>query len=220
MSFDIAAYIDHTALKPGASMAEIDKLCLEAAMQRFAAVCVLPKYVANAKKMLDGTGVKVATVIAFPSGKGAPGEKKAEIEHALSMGADEVDMVIDLCALKNGDMQELEDEITICLWPVKALGKTIKLIVESGILTDKELIACCNLYSKYDIDFMKTSTGFAETGATVEAVQIMRSNLPDHIGIKASGGIRTYEFAKELIEAGATRIGTSAGMTLVQELIG
>lgn len=217
MSFDIAAYIDHTALKPGTSMADIDKLCLEAATQRFAAVCVPLKFVSNAKKMLDGSGVKIATVIAFPSGKGTPAEKKAEIERALSMGADEVDMVIDLCALKNGDMQQLEDEITICLWPVKAMGKRIKLIVESGILTDKELIACCKLYSKYDIDYMKTSTGFAETGATVEAVQIMRANLPDHIGIKASGGIRTYEFAKELIDAGATRIGTSAGMEIVKE---
>ena len=218
MSFDIAAYIDHTALKPGTTISDIDKLCLEAAMQRFAAVCVQPKYVAEAKKMLDGSGVKVATVIAFPSGKGTPAEKKAEIEHALVAGADEVDMVIDLCAVKNGDMQQLEDEITACLPPVKARHKVIKLIVESGILTDKELLACCKLYSKYDIDYMKTSTGFAEAGATVAAVKMMRANLPARIGIKASGGVRTYAFAKELIAAGATRIGTSAGMELVKVL--
>ncbi|MCW3120647.1 MAG: deoxyribose-phosphate aldolase [Flavipsychrobacter sp.] len=217
MAFDIAAYIDHTILKPDTTPANVDKVCEEAATQHFAAVCIPVRYVARAKKILQERGVKVATVVAFPDGTGSPGEKRAEIMHALAEGADEIDMVIDIAALKQGDVQHLEAEIVACLEPVKAQHKVIKVIVESGILTDEELLACCEVYSKYPIDYMKTSTGFAKTGATVHAVELMRANLPASISIKASGGIRDYTFAKELIDAGATRLGTSAGMQLMNE---
>lgn len=217
MALDLAAYIDHTLLKQTTKIVDIDKLCLEASFENFAAVCIPPKYVPEAKKMLDGTDVRVATVIAFPLGYGTSETKKEEIRAALEMGADEVDMVIDICALKSGNLDQLEEEIKVCLEPVKEYGKVIKVIVESGILTDAELIACCKLYGKYDIDYLKTSTGFADVGATVKAVKLIRANLPAHIGIKASGGIRTYKFAKELIDAGATRLGCSSSIQLMKE---
>jgi deoxyribose-phosphate aldolase len=173
--------------------------------------------VAGARKLLDGSRVKVATVIGFPLGYNATEVKVREIEEALDMGADELDMVIDLCALKSGDWKQLTHEIEECLKPVKAAGKLLKIIVESGMLTDSELISCCQLYSRYDIDFMKTSTGFSGTGATVHAVRMMREFLPARIGIKASGGIRTYNQAQELIDAGATRIGCSSSLQIMKE---
>jgi deoxyribose-phosphate aldolase len=217
MAFNIASYIEHTILKQTTTISEVDKVCLEASMENFVAVCVPPKYVFNAKKMLDSSNVKVATVIGFPLGFGAIETKLQEIDEAIEMGADELDMVIDLCALKSGDWKSLENEIKNCLKPVYAAGKVLKVIVESGILTANELLACCSLYSNYDIDYMKTSTGYAGKGATVEAVRVMRANLPFRMGIKASGGIRTYKFAKELIDAGASRIGCSASMQIMKE---
>ena len=186
-------------------------------MENFAAVCVPPKFVANAKKMLDSSNVKIATVIGFPLGYSGTQIKLQEIEEALRKGADELDMVIDLSALKSGDFKRLEEEITTCLKPVYDAGKILKVIVESGILTENELRDCCNFYSNYNIDYMKTSTGYATTGATVEAVTIMRSILPVRTGIKASGGIRTCQSAMELIEAGAVRLGCSASMQIMKE---
>jgi len=217
MSFNLASYIDHTILKQATTISEVDKVCLEASLENFVAVCIPPKYVSDAKKLLDGSNVKVATVIGFPLGFTATETKVKEIMEALAMGVDELDMVIDLCALKSGDWKHLEKEITECLKPIYAAGKVIKVIVESGILTDTELEACCELYSKYDIDYLKTSTGFSAKGVTTEAVKLMRAHLPQRIGIKASGGIRTYAFAKELIEAGATRLGCSASMQIMKE---
>ncbi len=217
MSINLASYIDHTILKQTTTASEVDKVCVEASMAGFAAVCIPPRYVPGARKLLDNSRVKVATVIGFPLGYTATDIKVMEIEEALAMGADEVDMVIDLCALKSGDWAHLTQEIEACLKPVYKAGKAIKVIIESGMLTDTELIACCGLYGKYEIDFMKTSTGFASTGATVRAVQMMREHLPFRIGIKASGGIRTYAFAKELIDAGATRLGCSTSMQLMKE---
>jgi len=217
MPFNLASYIDHTILKQAATASEVDKVCVEASMAGFAAICIPPRYVASAKKLLDSSRVKVATVIGFPFGYNATDVKLTEIQDALEMGADELDMVIDLCALKSGDWDQLAREMETCLKPVYTAGKVMKVIVESGMLTDTELIACCNLYGKYDIDYMKTSTGFAGTGATVHAVQMMREYLPPRMGIKASGGIRTYAFAKELIDAGATRIGTSASVQIMKE---
>ena len=214
---NLAPYIEHTVLKQTTTISEVDKVCLEASMENFLAVCIPPKYVSSAKKMLDGSNVRVVTVIGFPLGLSAKETKVKEIEEALKMGADEVDVVIDLGALKSGDWKHLEDEIKDCLKPIYAAGKVIKVIVESGILTSNELLACCALYSKYDIDFMKTSTGYADKGVTIEAVRLMRANLPQRIGIKASGGIRTYVFAKELIEAGASRIGCSTSIQLIKE---
>lgn len=217
MSFNLASYIDHTILKQTTTVAEVDKVCVEASMAGFVSVCIPPRYVAGAKKLLDGSKVKVATVIGFPLGYNATEVKVREIEEAIQMGADELDMVIDLCALKSGDWKHLAHEIEACLKPVTQAGMVMKVIVESGMLTDSELIACCQLYGKYDIDFMKTSTGFSGTGATIHAVSMMREFLPARIGVKASGGIRNYEFARELIDAGASRIGCSSSMQLMKE---
>ena len=217
MSLNLASYIELTALKQTTTISEVDKVCLDASMENFVAVCIPPKYVTSARKLLDGSAVKVVTVVGFPLGLSAKAAKVKEIEEALRMGADEVDMVIDLGALKSGNTKQLEDEIKDCLKPIYAAGKVLKVIVESGMLTENELLACCKLYSNYEIDYMKTSTGYADKGVTVRAVQLMRANLPARIGIKASGGIRTYAFAKELIDAGATRLGTSAGVQIMKE---
>ncbi|GAA4467180.1 deoxyribose-phosphate aldolase [Nemorincola caseinilytica] len=217
MSFNLASYIDHTILKQTTTVAEVDKVCVEASMAGFVSVCIPPRYVAGAKKLLDGSKVKVATVIGFPLGYNATEVKVREIEEAIHMGADELDMVIDLCALKSGDWKHLTHELEACMAPVYQAGRILKVIVESGMLTDSELIACCQLYGKYEIDFMKTSTGFSGTGATIHAVRMMREFLPARIGIKASGGIRDYEFARQLIDAGANRLGCSSSMQLMKE---
>ena len=182
MSLNLASYIDHTILKQTTSLAEVDKLCVEASLENFVAVCVPPKYVPDVKKLLDGSKVKIATVIGFPLGFNTLEIKVKEIENALELGADEVDMVINLCALKSGDWDFLEREIVACLAPVYAQGKVMKVIVESGMLTDGELVACCELYGKYEIDFLKTSTGYADSGASVHAVALMRAHLPRRIG--------------------------------------
>jgi deoxyribose-phosphate aldolase len=213
----ISSYIDHTMLRQTTTIADVDRVCVEASLESFAAVCIPPKFVSAARKMLDGSRVKVATVIGFPLGYSTIEVKVKEIEDALASGADEVDMVINLSALKSGDWEYLENEIQACLAPVYTAGRVIKVIVESGMLTDTELVACCALYGRYNIDFMKTSTGYATDGASVHAVEIMRTNLPKRIGIKASGGIRTLEFAQELIRAGATRLGCSESLALVKE---
>ncbi len=212
-----ASYFDHTLLKQTTTASEVDKICVEASISGFASVCIPPKYVIGAHKLLDGSRVKVATVIGFPLGYGGKDVKAMEIQEAIDMGADELDMVIDLCALKSGDWSQLEREIETCLKPASKAGKVLKVIVESGMLTDTELITCCQLYGKYDIDFMKTSTGFSGIGATVHAVKIMREHLPHRIQIKASGGISTYTFAKQLIDAGATRLGCSQSIKIMKE---
>lgn len=214
---NISQYIDHTLLKPTATMGEIEKLCDEAKKYHFAAVCVPPPFVKKAKELTEGSNVKVATVIGFPMGYSAVEAKIAEIVLGLIDGADEFDIVINLIALKNNDWVYLANEINHIVPVIKQKGKTIKIIIESGILTDDEIKKCCELYGAAGIDFLKTSTGFAEKGATLEAVKLMRLNLPDSVQIKASGGIKSFEFAKELIDAGATRIGASAGVKIVQE---
>lgn len=217
MSLNIASYIEHTILKQTTTLAEVDKICVEASMENFVGVCVPPRYVQDAKKLLDGSKVKVTTVIGFPLGYNVTDVKLREIDDALKMGADEVDMVHDLCALKNGNWKLLEDEINACIKPVHDAGKVLKVILETGILTDSEIIKCCQLYSNFKIDYIKTSTGFADIGATVNAVKLIRANIPARMGIKASGGIKTYAFAKELIEAGANRLGCSSSWQIMKE---
>ena len=217
MPFNIAPYIDHTILKPTTTEAEVKTLCEQAAQYNFAAVCVPPVYVRRARKFLHRTEVKVATVIGFPLGYNEMEVKALEIADAIDDGADELDMVQNLTAVKNADWGCLEKEIIAALVPIHQSGKKIKIIVESGLLTDEELIKCCSIYGQFNVDFLKTSTGFAETGATVHAVQLMRANLPEKIAIKASGGIRNFAFAKELIDAGATRIGCSASVQIFNE---
>jgi deoxyribose-phosphate aldolase len=208
-------YIDHTILKPTCLVSDIEKLCAEAKQYDFAAVCVPPNFVKQAKEQLAGSDVKVATVIGFPFGYSATEAKIAEIILAMVDGADELDVVANISAIKNGDWSAIADEINHIMPIIRSKGKAVKIIIESGVLTNDEIIKCCDIYGIAGIDFLKTSTGYAEKGASIEAVQLFRKHLPDSVHIKASGGIRDYETAKQMIEAGATRIGCSAGVAIV-----
>lgn len=212
----LAQFIDHTILKPTTTLADIEKICEEAAQYGFAAVCVPPYYVKDAKTILQSTPVKVATVIGFPFGYSHFTAKLAEARQAILDGADELDMVMNLAAFKSNDMAYLESEIGEMTNLTSQHEVTLKVIVESGILSEEEIIKCCDLYKHYKIGYMKTSTGYAERGATLEAVQLMRMHLPPSIQIKASGGVKTYEFAQQLIDAGATRLGCSASVAIVK----
>jgi len=208
---NLASYIDHTILKPTASHIEINRICKEASDYGFAAVCVPPPFVVLAKS----SGVRVATVTGFPFGYSVSAAKLAEVEQALADGADELDIVISLVALKAGDWRRLESEMRALVGPIHDAGRVVKVIIESGVLTDEEIIRCCELYGGLGVDFVKTSTGYAERGATVEAVRLMRAHLPANVRIKASGGIRTYALARQLIDAGADRLGCSASVEIV-----
>lgn len=214
---DIASYLDHTILKPTTTGGDIKRLCEDALTHHFAAVCVPPYFVPQAKTILEGSVVKVSTVVGFPMGYSTIASKLQEIDEALAAGADEIDMVHNIAAVKEQNWDYLNKEVAACTERVHETGKIIKVIIESGVLTDDEIIKCCQLYAPVRIDFMKTSTGYAEIGATVDAVMLMRSHLPAFIAIKASGGIRTFAFAKELINAGASRIGCSTGLAIVKE---
>ena len=213
----IASHIDHTILKPTTLVADIEKLCSEALKYNVAAVCVPPLFVKQAKALLQNSDVKTATVIGFPFGYSAIEAKLAEILLAIVDGADELDVVINIAALKNNDWQYLAKELNTILPIIKGKQKTVKIIIESGVLSDEEIIKCCDLYGIAGVDYMKTSTGYAEVGATVHAVQLMRKHLADAVKIKASGGIRSYEFAKQLLEAGADRLGCSASVAIIEE---
>jgi deoxyribose-phosphate aldolase len=208
-------YIDHTILKPTCLVADIEKLCAEAKQYDFAAVCVPPNFVKLAKEKLAGSTVQVATVIGFPFGYSATEAKIAEIILAMVDGADELDVVANIAAIKNGDWSAIADEINHIMPIIRSKGKVVKIIIESGVLTDDEIIKCCDIYGIAGIDYLKTSTGYAEKGASVEAVKLFRKHLPDQVQIKASGGIRDYAAAKLMIDAGATRIGCSAGVAIV-----
>lgn len=213
----ISSYIDHTILRPVCLFAEIDQLCREAIQYEFAAVCLPPYIVKRAVEKTKGSKVKTATVIGFPMGYSSIQSKADEIKLAMEDGADELDVVINLIALKNGQWDYLEKEMRELVTAIHQNGKIIKVIVESGLLSPEEIIRCCKLYGDLGIDFMKTSTGYAEKGASVADVQLMRKTLPSNVQIKASGGIRTYAFARQLIEAGATRIGCSGSVALVAQ---
>ena len=208
-------YIDHTILKPTCLVADIEKLCAEAKQYDFAAVCVPPNFVKLAKEKLAGSTVQVATVIGFPFGYSATEAKIAEIILAIVDGADELDVVANIAAIKNADWSAIADEINHIMPIIRSKNKVVKIIIESGVLTDYEIIKCCDIYGIAGIDYLKTSTGYAEKGASVEAVKLFRKHLPDQVQIKASGGIRDYATAKLMIDAGATRIGCSAGVAIV-----
>ena len=208
-------YIDHTILKPTCLVSDIEKLCAEAKQYDFAAVCVPPNFVKLAKEKLADSTVQVATVIGFPFGYSATEAKIAEIILAMVDGADELDVVANIAAIKNGDWSAIADEINHIMPIIRSKGKVVKIIIESGVLTDDEIIKCCDIYGIAGIDYLKTSTGYAEKGASVEAVKLFRKHLPDQVQIKASGGIRDYATAQLMIDAGATRIGCSAGVAIV-----
>lgn len=212
---NIAQYIDHTLLKPATTIHELKKICEEALQYNFFAVCIPPPLVKNARSILGDSSVKTATVIGFPFGYSVARAKEAEAQQAIQDGADELDVVINLIALKNKAWQYLELEMESIVEVAHAQNRLVKVIIESGILTNEEIIQCCELYAKTGVDFLKTSTGYAEKGATIEAMQLMRAHLPSSIKIKASGGIRTYEQAEQFIQAGANRLGCSASVAIV-----
>ncbi len=214
---NIASFIDHTILKPVTTSAEIQQLCAEAIQYRFAAVCVPPVYVAEAAALLKGSTIQTATVVGFPFGYNVSGVKLAEAESAIRDGAGEIDMVISLAAVKNGRYDLVAEEVKGVLGIVRDHGALLKVIIETGLLTDGEIIRCSELLGEAGVDFVKTSTGYAPTGATIEAVQLIRQHLPSTIRIKASGGIKTFAFAARLIEAGADRLGCSASVAIVGE---
>jgi deoxyribose-phosphate aldolase len=206
-------YIDHTNLKPAATRADIEKLCAEARQWDFASVCVNPANIALAKELLAGSDVMTCTVIGFPLGQNTTAVKVAETEDAYALGCDEFDMVINVGKLKDGDTDYVRSEIAAVVAAAK--GKTVKVIIETGLLTDEEKAIATRLSCEAGAHFVKTCTGVSAGVATVADVEIMKANLSGSAVIKASAGIRTYEDAKALIEAGASRIGTSAGIAIV-----
>lgn len=206
-------YIDHTLLKPDATPHDIRCLCREAAEYKFAAVCINPCYVDLAVSLLAGTGVKVATVIGFPLGANLSIVKAFEAKQAVLHGADELDMVINIGAAKLGLWEAVLYDIQQVI--AEGQGRIVKVIVETGLLTEEEKERVCHIVLESGAQFIKTSTGFAAGGATIADIRLFKSIIGDRIGIKASGGIRTSEEAAAMIAAGATRIGTSKGITIV-----
>ena len=212
----IASYIDHTLLKPDATGEQIDQLCAEAREYGFASVCVNPYYVARCVKNLKGTDVKVCTVVGFPLGATTAESKAFEALQAIASGAKEIDMVMNVCAMKSGHTKAIAQEIQA----LAAAGEgqaILKGIIETCLLTDEEKNQACRIARRSGADFVKTSTGFSTGGATVEYIALMRKAVGAKLGVKASGGIRDYATAKAMIEAGATRIGASAGVAIVKE---
>ncbi|WP_027415810.1 deoxyribose-phosphate aldolase [Aneurinibacillus terranovensis] len=215
MSEHIASYIDHTLLKPEATDEMIDKLCQEARNHGFFAVCVNPCWVSRAKENLTGSKVKVATVVGFPLGAATSEVKGFETVQAVEDGADEVDMVINIGALKAGDDEKVRLDIMAVV--NSADGKPVKVIIETGLLTEEEKVRACKLSKEAGAQFVKTSTGFGPGGATLEDVSLMRKTVGPEMGVKASGGVRSREAVDAMIQAGATRIGTSSGVALVKD---
>ncbi|WP_346354002.1 deoxyribose-phosphate aldolase [Azotosporobacter soli] len=210
---DLAAYIDHTVLKPDATSEDVRILCSEAKEHQFAAVCVNPCFVDLAAHLLKGSNVKVATVIGFPLGANLSSVKAFETEQAVLQKADEIDMVINLGAAKLGLWEAVQADIEAVV--TAADGRTVKVIVETGLLNKSEKRRVCETVLASGAHFIKTSTGFGPGGATVEDVALFKSIVGDRIGIKASGGVRSKEDAERMIAAGATRIGTSGGVKIV-----
>ena len=210
----IAAMIDHTLLKPEVTPAQIEKLCAEAAEYHFASVCVNPVYIPLAARLLKGTGVKVCCVVGFPLGAIAPEQKAAEAASCAAMGAEELDMVIHVGAAKAGDWALVQRDIEGVV--KAAAGHTVKVIIETCLLTDEEKVKACEAAKAAGAHFVKTSTGFSTGGATTHDIALMRKTVGPEMGVKASGGIRDYETAMAMIEAGANRIGASAGIAIVE----
>ena len=212
----VAALIDHTVLKADATRADVMRVCDEARRYSFASVCVNGSWVRLAAEQLNGTPVKVCTVIGFPLGAMATAAKRAESEIALRDGATELDMVINVGALKNGEFDVVSDDIKAVVDTAHASGALVKVIIETALLTDVEKTTACRLAVKAGADFVKTSTGFAASGATAPDIALMRSVVGPHIGVKASGGIRTLDQLRAMVDAGASRVGASASVSIVE----
>jgi deoxyribose-phosphate aldolase len=216
----VASMIDHTLLRPDATRTNIEELCREAAQFKFATVCVNPTWVALAARLLAGTGVGVCSVVGFPLGATTPEIKGYETRRAIFDGASEIDMVINIGALKSGDLRMVERDIESVTTPCRDCGALSKVIIEAALLTDDEKITACTLAKAAGADYVKTSTGFASGGATAADVALMRRVVGSEMGVKAAGGVRDLEGVKAMIAAGATRVGASAGVKIVQQARG
>ena len=217
---DWASLIDHTLLKPEASESDIRKLCDEAAKFGFASVCVNPAWVKRAAQFLNGSGVPVCTVIGFPLGATLPDVKAYEARRSIFNGAREVDMVINIGALKSGDDCAVEEDIRAVAEAAHESGALCKVIIETALLTDEEKVRACLAAKNAGADFVKTSTGFSKGGATADDVALMRRTVGRALGVKASGGVKGIDDARKMFEAGATRIGASVGVKIAEEASG
>jgi deoxyribose-phosphate aldolase len=214
---EVAGTIDHTLLKPDATAEEIQKLCAEAAEFHFATVCVNPTWVAFSARLLRGSGVGVCSVVGFPLGATTPDVKQYETRRAIFDGAGEIDMVINVGALKSGDLRLVEQDIESVTGPCREGSIVSKVIIEAALLTDEEKITACTLAKAAGADFVKTSTGFGPGGATVADVALMRRVVGESMGVKAAGGVRDLDQMKAMVAAGATRVGASAGIKIVKQ---
>lgn len=212
---ELSRYIDHTNLKAGATAKDIERLCNEATEYGFASVCVHPYYVALASQLLQDSSVAVCTVVGFPLGMNTISVKEYEAIDAVNNGADEIDMVINVGALKSGDYDYIKEEIETVRDSIG--GKVLKVIIETCYLTDEEIVKMTEICNQTFVNFIKTSTGFGTEGAKVEQIELMNQNRNEVLEIKASGGIKTRKDMMEMIEAGATRIGTSHGVEIMKE---
>jgi deoxyribose-phosphate aldolase len=215
----LAQMIDHTILGPDATYLQIDNLCREALESQFAAVCVNASHVSRCAQALQGSGVNVATVVGFPLGATLPQVKAYEARESIALGATEIDMVINIGALKANDLDSVAADIAGVVQVCHAQRALCKVIIEACLLTDAEKVNACRLAQAAGADFVKTSTGFSTSGATVADVQLMRQTVGPSMGVKAAGGIRTLSTAEAMIAAGATRLGTSAGAKIIRELL-
>ena len=214
---DLARYIDHTVLKPEAAESQIVQLCEEARRYQFMAVCVNPVWVKRCVQLLQGSSTRVATVAGFPLGATLPEVKAYEAQQVVAAGAREVDMVINVGALKSNDYALVARDIALVVQAARSGGALTKVIIEAALLDDAEKIRACQLAVEAGAEFVKTSTGFASSGATAHDVALMRQTVGPQVGVKAAGGIRTYADVVKMIEAGANRIGASASVKIMQE---
>jgi deoxyribose-phosphate aldolase len=212
---DLKTYIEHTNLKPDCTQQEVIKLCEEAVDNGFYGVCLSPYFVQLAKKTIKKSPTKIITVVGFPLGYSTVAAKVEETKKAIISGADEVDMVMNIAAFKSGDFVTVLNDIQAVTTACHLQNKIVKVIIETAYLNNQEIEKACRLCMDCEVDFVKTSTGFASIGATVEAVELMRKTLPAKIKIKAAGGIKDIAFAEKLINAGAVRLGTSSSLNLV-----
>ncbi|GBD86856.1 deoxyribose-phosphate aldolase [bacterium BMS3Abin03] len=212
---NVASMIDHTLLKPEATPSDIKKLCSEAREYHFASVCINPSYVSLCSELLSGSGVKVCTVIGFPLGTTTTEVKRYEAEQAIDNGAEEVDMVINIGHLKEGNYKYVEHDVKEVVQTAHRKNALVKVIIETALLTDKEKVIACLICKRAGADFVKTSTGFSKGGATVGDVALMKYVVGSKIGVKAAGGIRSKEDAEAMIASGADRIGASASVKII-----
>lgn len=213
---ELAQILEHTLLKPNVTADEIKQLCVDAIAHSFVAVCVPPYYVALAARKLDDTPIKVVTVVGFPMGYEATQVKVEQVKQSIEQGVDEVDMVVNIAAIKDGNWSYVSNDIRSVTMAAHIKGKQIKVIFETGILTQEEILRLCDICNDIKVDYVKTSTGINASGVTLDTILCLRDNL-NGIKLKASGGIKTKAFAEQLMKAGVSRIGTSAALAIINE---